>query len=161
MTLAIYPGSFDPMTNGHLDIARRAAKLFGKVVVAVYDTPDKRLMFTTAERVELAKEAAKGVPGVEVTSYTGLTVEYARKMGSNVVVRGLRMFSDFEHEFEMALMNKNLAKEIEIVCLMTSSEYQFISSSLLKDVAHLGGKIDGMVPPNIAVALTRKLHKKP
>ncbi|MBI2853833.1 MAG: pantetheine-phosphate adenylyltransferase [Chloroflexi bacterium] len=158
MTTALYPGSFDPLTSGHLDIVTRASKLFGQLIIAVYDTPDKRLLFTTKERVELAQVATAHLPNVKATSYTGLTVDFARKTGANVIVRGLRMSSDFEHEFEMALMNKKLAPDLELVCLMSSLQYQFVSSSLLKELAQLGARLDGLVPANVATALTQKLR---
>lgn len=160
MTIAIYPGSFDPLTNGHLDIVTRASRLFEKVVVAVFDKPDKRLLFATKERVQLAREAAAHLPNVSVTYFSGLTVDFANKLGASVLVRGLRMVSDFEHEFEMALMNKKLAPELELVCFMTNVQYQFISSSILKDVAKLGGCLDGLVPANVAAALAKRLPPK-
>ena len=157
MTVAMYPGSFDPLTNGHLDIATRAAKLFDQFIVAIYDKPDKRLLFTTEERLEMAREATSHLPNVKVTSFSGLMVDYAKKAGIHVIVRGLRMSSDFELEFEMAMMNKKLAPGIELVCLMARNEYHFLSSSLLKEVARLGGCLDGMVPENVAADLARKL----
>ena len=156
MTVAIYPGSFDPITNGHLDIATRAAKLFDKLIIGVYDTPDKRLFFTTAERVKLAAEAVAHLRNVSVESYKGLTVDFAKKVKADVVVRGLRMSADFEREFDMAMMNKKLFADLELVCLMASQEYQFLSSSLLKEVAILGGGIDDLVPRNVAIALRKR-----
>ncbi len=158
MTKAMYPGSFDPLTNGHLDIASRAAKLFDTLLIAVYDRPAKRLLFNTDERIKLAKDATAHLPNVEVTGFSGLMVDFARKSLVDVIVRGLRMSSDFEFEFEMAMMNKKLAPDLELVCLMTRNEFQFLSSSMLKDVAGLGGCIDGMVPDNVAAALARKLN---
>ena len=160
MTIAIYPGSFDPITNGHLDIAIRAAKLFEKVIVCVYDTPDKHLLFTTEERVELAREAVANLPNVDVESYAGLTVDFARKVKAQTIVRGLRMSADFDREFEMAIMNKKLFPELELVCLMSALEYQFLSSGLLKEVASLGGTIENLVPKHVAVALRRKAGSK-
>jgi pantetheine-phosphate adenylyltransferase len=156
VTVAIYPGSFDPITNGHLDIATRAAKLFERLIIGVYDTPDKRLFFTTEERVELAKEAVAHVPNIAVESYDRLTVDFAKRVNAQVIVRGLRMSADFEREFDMAMMNKKLLTELELVCLMASQEYQFLSSSLLKEVASLGGNIDDLVPRNVAIALRKK-----
>ena len=132
MTIAIYPGSFDPITNGHLDVATRAAKLFEKLIIGVYDTPDKRLLFTTEERVELVRQAIVNLPNVEVKSFTGLTVDFARQVKAQAMVRGLRMTSDFEREFELAMMNKNLDPELELVTFMASLNYQCLSSSLLK-----------------------------
>ena len=160
MITAIYPGSFDPITNGHLDIATRAAKLFDKLIIGVYDTPDKHLLFTTEERVELVRQAIANLPNVDVESYTGLTVDFARKVNAQTIVRGLRIGADFEREFEMALMNKKLFPGLELVSLMANVEYQFLSSSLLKEVADLGGKIDNMVPPNVAEALRKKAKSR-
>ncbi len=160
MTIAVYPGTFDPVTNGHVDIACRAASLFDKLIVAVYDTSPKHLMFTTEERVQLFHDSVKSAKNIEVRPYRGLTVDYARQVGAKVVIRGLRMSSDFEHEFEMALMNKKLSPDLELFCLMSSLEYQFLSSSLLKEVAHLGGNIDSMVPGGVAKALYKKIPTK-
>ncbi len=159
MTTALYPGTFDPVTNGHLDIVTRAAKLFDKVVAAVYATPSKNLMLTTEERVALFKRSVKGLKNVEVISYRGLTITTARKVGAKTIVRGLRMGSDFEHEFELALMNKQLASDIETVCLMSSLEYQFVSSSLLKEANSLGGDISKFVPSHVAQAIAKKFNK--
>ena len=160
MTIALYPGSFDPITYGHLDIARRAANLFDELVIAVYDTPDnKRLLFTTEERLGLVRDAIKDTPNIRAITYSGLTVDLARELGAKVMIRGLRMSSDFEREFEMALMNKKLAPDIELVTLMSSVEHQFLSSSLLKEVVRLGGSPDSFVPPNVARALIKKLKR--
>ncbi len=156
MTKAIYPGSFDPVTNGHLDIANRAAALFDELIICVYDVPLKSLMFSTRERVDLMKKSVTHIPNVRVEPYTGLTVSFAQKVNARVLVRGLRMSSDFEREFEMALMNKKLAPDIELVCFMTSLEYQFISSSLLKEACQLGGDISNLVPEHVVVALAEK-----
>ena len=159
MTIAIYPGSFDPVTNGHLDIANRAAALFDELIIGVYDRPSKHLMFSTEERVNLVKKAVAHLPNVRVTAYDELTVDFACKMKAKVIVRGLRMSSDFEREFEMALMNKQLNREIELVCLMTSLEYQFLSSSLLKEACELGGDITSLVPKHVATALKKKFQQ--
>ena len=156
MTTALYPGTFDPITNGHLDIATRAAKLFKKVVIGVYDTPAKTLLFSTDERAELVRQALAELPSVEVASFTGLTVDFAEKVGAIAIVRGLRIGADFEYEREMALMNKNLSPNIELVCLMASLDYQFLSSGRLKEVANLGGYIDDLVPKAVAEALKKK-----
>ncbi|TET18363.1 MAG: pantetheine-phosphate adenylyltransferase [Dehalococcoidia bacterium] len=158
MTIAIYPGSFDPVTNGHLDIVDRAVALFDQLIIGVYDVPQKNLLFSTQERVDLIRKAVANLPTVRVESYSGLTVNFAQQMNAKVIVRGLRMTSDFEREFEMALMNKKLAPDIELVCLMTSLEYQFISSSLLKEACELGGAIEGLVPEHVATALAEKFH---
>jgi len=157
VTIAVYPGSFDPVTNGHIDIATRAAQLFDKLVIGVYDTPDKRILFSTEERVELTRLALKKIPNIEVTSFDGLTVDFAMKVGAKVLVRGLRMVTDFEREFEMSLMNKKLYPDLELICLMTGLQYQFLSSSLLKEVAGLGGDIRNLVPEFVASALKEKL----
>jgi pantetheine-phosphate adenylyltransferase len=158
LTSAIYPGTFDPITNGHLDIATRAARIFEKVIIGVYDIPNKRLLFNTEERVELVRQAITGLPNVEVEAFSDLTVDFAKRVGVKVMVRGLRMSADFEREFEMALMNKKLAPELELVCLMSRLEYQFLSSSLLKEVASLGGSIDNLVPKHVAEALKEKVQ---
>ena len=157
MTIAIYPGSFDPITNGHLDIANRAAKLFEKLIIGVYDIPSKHLVFTAEERVELVRKAIVNLPNVEVEAFGGLTVDFAKKVKAKAMVRGLRMSGDFEREFNMAMMNKKLYPDLELVCLMASLEYQFLSSSLLKEAASLGGSIDELVPKHVAVALRKKV----
>lgn len=156
MVAALYPGSFDPVTVGHLDIAARAAKLFDEVVVGVYDTPSKNLLFTTDERVELFRAASRHLPNVSVVKYSGLTIRFARESGAQVIVRGLRSGFDFEYEFEMAFMNRKLEPTVDLVCFMTSQDYMFVSASLLKEVAKLGGNIREMVPPNVAEALYAK-----
>lgn len=156
MTTAIYPGSFDPITNGHLDIVRRASVIFDELILGIYDRPEKRLLFTTEERVDMAQQAVACFKNVRAQAYSGLTVDFARKVGAKVMVRGLRMSSDFEREFEMAMMNKKLAPDLELVCLMASLQYQFLSSSLLKEVAQLGGCLEDMVPANVANALRKK-----
>lgn len=156
MTKAVYPGSFDPVTNGHLDIAVRAASLFDELIIAVYDLPPKNLLFTTAERVDLLRQAVAHLPNVQVQAFSGLIVDFARRMNAKAIVRGLRMSSDFEREFEMALMNKYQAPDVEVVCLMTAVDYQFLSSSLLKEVAQLGGSIANLVPKHVAAALKKK-----
>jgi pantetheine-phosphate adenylyltransferase len=159
LTIAIYPGSFDPITNGHIDIATRAAKLFDKLTIGIYDIPDKRILFTIAERVEMARKALTKLPNVEVTSFSGLTVDFAKKLKAQVIVRGLRMSADFEREFDMAMMNKRLYPDLELICLMSSLEYQFLSSSLLKEAASLGGNIDDLVPKHVAIALKNKVRR--
>jgi len=160
LTTALYPGSFDPITNGHLDIVKRASSLFDKVVVGIYDIPQKSLLFSVPERVELARDSVKALNNVEVTSYSGITVEFARKIGAKAMVRGLRASSDFEREFEMALMNKKLASDIELICFMADLKYQFLSSSMLKEIITLGGNLDDMVPPHVCAALKKKLLNK-
>ena len=160
MTIAVYPGTFDPITNGHLDIATRAAKLFEKLIIGVYDTPAKDLLFTTEERVNLVRQAIADLPNVDVESFSGLTVDFAKKAGAQTIVRGLRVGADFEREFEMALMNKKLSPDCELVCFMSNLEYQFLSSSLLKEVARLDGDIDDLVPKPVADALKRKFSSQ-
>jgi len=156
MTTALYPGSFDPVTLGHVDVAARAAALFDRVVVAVYATPAKSLLFTAAERVELFQEAVSHLPNVEVRQFEGLVVRFAQEIAAAVMVRGLRSGSDFEYEYEMAFMNRKLAPDVDMVAFMTSQDHLFVSSSLLKEVARLGGDITGMVPPRVAQAVYRK-----
>ncbi len=156
MIIALYPGSFDPITNGHIDIAIRAAKLFDKIVIGIFATPEKRLTFTLEERVDLAKRAVADVPKVEVQPYSNITVDFARQIHAQVLVRGLRMSADYEREFEMAMLNKKLNSGLDLVCFMASQEYQFLSSSLMKEVASLGGDISGLVPPHVAEALRKK-----
>jgi pantetheine-phosphate adenylyltransferase len=156
LNIAIYPGSFDPVTNGHIDIATRAAKLFDKLVIGVYETPNKPLLFSTKERVELFRQAVAHLPNVEVQSFGGLTVDFAKRAKAKAMVRGLRVSADFEREFDMAMMTKKLFPELEFVCLMSSVEYQFLSSSLLKEAASLGGDINELVPKHVALALRKK-----
>ncbi len=153
MTTAIFPGKFDPVTMGHLDIIQRAARLFDRVVVAVFESPDREPLFTTEERVALVREALGDTPGVEVDSFRGLVVDYAHSKGAQVMVRGLRLNTDFEYEFEWVLMNRKLAADIDVVCLITSLEYQYVRSSRLKEVAKLGGDISGLAPPNVVQAI--------
>ena len=156
MTVALYPGSFDPITNGHIDIAIRASKLFDRIILGIFANPDKRLTFTLEERVDLATRAVAHLPKVEVMPYNIITVEFARQVNAQVLVRGLRMSADYEREFEMAMLNKKLYPELELVCFMSSQEYQFLSSSLMKEVASLGGNINSLVPKHVAEALKSK-----
>ena len=156
MVTALYPGSFDPVTVGHVDIASRAAIQFEKLVVAVYDTPSKNLLFTTDEREQLMKDACSHISNVEVVRFSGLVVRFAKDIGAGAIVRGLRSGSDFEYEFDMAFMNRKLEPKVDLVCFMTSQDYMFVSASLLKEVARLGGDIKDMVPPNVAKAVYSK-----
>jgi pantetheine-phosphate adenylyltransferase len=161
MSIAIYPGSFDPITYGHLDVAFRAAQIFENLVLAVYRGSDKpNAMFTVEERIDLAKTAVSGCPNITVDSFSGLTVDYARASGAQVIVRGLRAVSDFEYEFKLAHMNDHLAPDIEVVCLMTSSRHSFISSSLIREVATLGGDVNGLVPDHVRDALRAKMAER-
>ncbi len=159
MRTAIYPGTFDPITNGHVDVATRAAALFDRLIVAVYDRPLKTLLFATDERLAMTQEALKELPNILVQSYSGLTVNFARSVGAQVIVRGLRVLSDFELEFQMALTNRKLAPEIDTVCLITRQEYAFLSSSIAKEIAMVGGCVDQMVPPHVTRALKDKFHR--
>lgn len=157
--IAVYPGSFDPVTNGHLDIARRAAHLFDTLIIAVYAFPAKNLLFTVDERMQLWQEviAAEELPNVRVDKFTELLVEYVRSVGGQAIVKGLRSPNDFDAEFQQGLMNRKLAPEIETICLLTNLEQLFVSSSLLKEVARLGGDVTDMLPPTVARALQKKL----
>ena len=156
MTIALYPGSFDPITNGHIDIAIRASKLFQEVIIGIFATPDKHLTFSLEERVDLATRAVAHLPKIEVKSYNGITVDFAKQVNAQVIVRGLRMSADYEREFEMAMMNSKLSPGLELVCFMASHEYQFLSSRLMKEVASLGGDINSLAPKHVAEALRKK-----
>ncbi len=153
---AICPGSFDPITYGHIDIIERAADLFPSVVVGVLKNPNKKPLFTAEERVELIKNATKHLPNVEVQHFSGLLVDFVKALQGNVIVKGLRAISDFEIEFQMALNNKRMAPEIETMFMMTKNEYIFLSSSMVKEVSQFGGDIGDMVPPEVALALRSK-----
>ena len=156
MVTALYPGSFDPVTRGHIDVAARAAALFDQVIIAVYATPSKNLLFTTDERVDLFRDAVSHLVNVEVRRFEGLVVRFAQEIGAAVIVRGLRSGSDFEYEYEMAFMNRKLAPDVDMVSFMTSQEHMYVSSSLLKEVARLGGDITGMVTPKVVAAVYEK-----
>jgi len=153
---ALYPGSFDPITNGHIDIIKRASSIFDSIVVGIFDHPNKNLLFTPQERLELARCSIAHMTNVEVHVYSTLTVEFARAIGARVMVRGLRIGPDFEQEFEITLMNKTMDFGLETVCLITSAENQFIRSSTLKDIAVLNGPVDKFVPACVARALREK-----
>ncbi len=155
--VAVYPGSFDPFTNGHLDVVDRALSIFDRVIVAVAANPEKRQpLFTVEERIKLIEESLKGRKGVEVTSFKGLTVEFARSLGATTLIKGLRAYSDFDAELQQALMNRKLAPDIHTVFLMSGFAHIFVSSSILKDIASYGGKVDDLVPPPVARALKEK-----
>lgn len=158
MRTAIYPGSFDPLTNGHLDVLQRATKLFHRVIVAVAKNESKSPLFTSAERVALIKEGVTNLPNVEVDAFEGLLVDYARKQKAQAIVRGLRAVSDFEFEFQMALMNRKLDENIETIFMMPKETYTFISSRIVKEIARLGGDISPFVPSHVEVALRKKLQ---
>jgi pantetheine-phosphate adenylyltransferase len=151
--IAIYPGSFDPITNGHLDIIERSSKLYDRVVVAVLRNPSKTPLFTVEQRLKQIRTATKHLPQVEVDSFDGLTVTYAHLIGAGVLLRGLRVLSDFEKELQMAHTNKTLSTEIETVFLATSTKYGFLSSSIVKEIARFNGSIDRLVPPHVALEL--------
>ncbi|MFA6378696.1 MAG: pantetheine-phosphate adenylyltransferase [Candidatus Omnitrophota bacterium] len=155
--LAVYPGTFDPITNGHIDLIERARHIFPEVIVAVAGTSRKKLLFNTEERVAMVKQATKGMGGVKVQVFNGLVVDFAKKNKTRVLLRGIRMISDFEYEFQMTLTNRRLAEQIETVFLMPSEKYFFISSTLLKEVAALGANISTFVPHFVAQKLKAKL----
>jgi len=156
---AVYAGSFDPLTNGHLDIARRAAQLFDELIIAVYAFPAKNLLFPVDERVSLWQEviSTEGLSNVRVEKFTDLLVDYVRSVGGQAIIKGLRSPLDFEAEFQQSLMNRKLAPEIETICLLTNLEHIFVSSSLLKEVARLGGNVTDFLPPVVAKALQHKM----
>ncbi|HEY8490699.1 MAG TPA: pantetheine-phosphate adenylyltransferase [Dehalococcoidia bacterium] len=156
MARAVYPGKFDPVTNGHLDIVKRAASLFDHLIVAVYDQPQGGTLFTTDERVALYREAVKQYENVTVQAFSGLMVDFARRVGATFIVRGIRAVTGFEYEFDMALMNKKMAPEIESVYLMASLEHLFVSASRIREVAGLGHDVTNLVPPHVAAALRKK-----
>lgn len=145
--IAVYPGSFDPVTNGHLDVIERASRLFDRVVVAVGRNAGKSALFTADERVAMLRESCSGLANVEAVAFGGMLVEFARSQGASVLIKGLRAISDFEYEFQMALANRHLAPDIETMFLMTSAEYQFLSSSIVKEIARVGGDVSPLVPP--------------
>ncbi len=154
--IAIYPGSFDPVTNGHLDIVERGLKLFDKIIVTILHNPTKEALFSIKERVELLEACLGKKTGVEIDTYNGLLVDYAAKRKAHAILRGMRAVSDFEHEFQMALMNRRLNREVQTVFLMTGLRWIFTSSSIIKEAAQFGGNIDGMVP----AAVQKKLKEK-
>jgi len=153
---AVYPGSFDPAHNGHIDIVTRAARAFDEIIVAVYEYPMKKLLFDSNERVAMIKNALKQIDNVKVAKYSGLTVDYVRQVDAFAIVRGLRVFSDFELEFRMALANRRLAPEIEVVNFIADERHLHISSSTVREIASLGGDVSSMVPPEVAEALAAK-----
>ncbi|MBE3580593.1 MAG: pantetheine-phosphate adenylyltransferase [Thermoanaerobacteraceae bacterium] len=161
MRIAVYPGAFDPITLGHLDILRRSCRLFDKVIVAVVQDPPKQPLFSVRERVELVQAATKDLAQVEVTTFRGLLVEFASSQGACAIIRGLRAVSDFEQEFQISVMNKKLAGEIETVFLMAATEYSFLSSRVVRQVAAVGGCVRGLVPPEVEEALEAKYGRPP
>ena len=161
MRIAIYPGSFDPITNGHLDVVQRAAKLFDKVIVAVAKSDSKNPLFTLNERVELVSGAIGHLKNVETDCFEGLLVEYVESRGAQAVVRGLRAVSDFEFEFQLALMNRKLNERVETIFMMPKDTYTFLSSRIIKEIARLGGNVDQFVPAHVRTALSEKLSAQP
>ncbi len=157
LMVVVYPGSFDPVTNGHLDIIERCSKKFEKVIVAVLNNPSKKPMFTVEERVELLRAVTKGYENVEVDSFSGLLVEYVKKKNVSFIIKGLRAVSDFEYEMQMAMMNRALDNSVETLFLMTNSKYSFLSSSLVKEVAKLNGDISDIVPKEVERAILNKI----
>jgi pantetheine-phosphate adenylyltransferase len=158
--VAIYPGSFDPVTNGHLDIVKRGLKLFDKIIVTILYNPGKETLFSVEERLGMLRESIKSLSHIEIDRYDGLLVDYAAKRKAQAILRGMRAVSDFEYEFQMALMNRRLNREIQTVFLMTGLRWIFTSSSIIKEAARFGGNIEGMVPPNVLEKLKIKFGQK-
>jgi pantetheine-phosphate adenylyltransferase len=156
---ALYPGTFDPPTNGHIDLIQRGAKLFDHLVVAILNNPGKDPLFTVEERVEMLLESINGLSNVSVATFDGLMVDFARQQGASAVLRGIRAISDYEYEFQMALMNRRLAPEIETVFLQPAGRYSFVSSRMLKEVFSFGGEVTGLVPPNVLKRLRGRIGK--
>ncbi|HKL12814.1 MAG TPA: pantetheine-phosphate adenylyltransferase [Halanaerobiales bacterium] len=154
----VYPGSFDPVTKGHLNIIKRASNIFDEVIVAVFQNPNKDPIFSMEQRVELLKETTREIDSVKIDSFTGLTTKYVKSKNASAIIRGLRAVSDFEGEFQMASMNKELDPEIETIFLMTDSKYAFLSSSIVKEVAQFGGQMDNVVPKPVEKALLKKYN---
>jgi pantetheine-phosphate adenylyltransferase len=156
--IAVYPGTFDPFTNGHLDIATRASLLFDEVIVGVYAKPNKNTIFSTDERLAMIRQALSDIANVRVEPFDGLIVQFLQRVGAKIIVRGLRAVSDFEYEFQMAHMNRQLWPDAEVVCLITAKSYSFISATLIREIASLGADLDQLVPANVAHALRRKFQ---
>ncbi len=156
MATAIYPGSFDPITNGHLDIIERASRIFGKVIVTVMENPRKNPMFPIKERLEMLQVTTQGMANVEVDCYRGLLIDYVKQKNANIIIKGLRAISDFEFEFQMALINRKLDKDVETLFMMTNSKYSYLSSSIVKEVASYGGNVEGLVPDCVHKIIVRK-----
>ena len=159
MIRAVFPGTFDPIHFGHIDISHRAVRLFDELIVAVYDKPLKSLLFPPETRIEMARQAFVGIPKIKVIGYSGLTVQFCHAIGAQVIVRGLRVFSDFEYEFRMALTNHHLAPDIEVIALITTAQHTFLSSSTVREIASLGGNIGTMVPQHVEAALRERFKE--
>lgn len=157
MRSAVYPGSFDPITYGHLDIIKRSSEIFDKVIVAVLNNPNKNPMFDLNERVEMIRQATADMDNIEIDCFSGLLIDYAKEKNVNVIVKGLRAVSDFEYEFQMALMNRKLDKNVETMFMMTNSQYSYLSSSLVKEVFKFGGRIDELVPEVVIEEMKKKI----
>lgn len=157
--IAIYPGSFDPVTNGHIDIVRRGTTLFDEIIVAILHNPNKKALFTLEERMEMLQESMKDIPGISYDAFGGLLVDYAQKRGAQAILRGMRAVSDFEYEFQLALMNRKLNRDVQTVFLMTGLRWIFTSSSIIKEAAQFGGDITDMVPPFVNQKIIEKFGK--
>ena len=160
MKTAVYPGSFDPVTNGHIDVIERALKIFDKVIVAVGDNPEKKPTFTTEERVEMLKECTKGMKNIEIDSFSGLLLDFVKSRNSKIIIRGLRAVSDFEFEFQRALMNRVVDDEIDTIFIMTKEHYVYLNSSIIKEMAMFGGNLNGLVPEIVEEKLKGKFSNK-
>lgn len=157
---AVVPGSFDPVTSGHIDVIERAARVFGEVIVALAPNPTKEPLFTVEERIKMLREVTSHVPNVRIDAFDGLLVDYVRSQGAQVIVKGLRAVSDFEFEFQMALMNRKLTPDVETVFMMTGAEYSYLSSSIVREIAALGGSVKGLVPKTVERYLMKKLCRQ-
>ncbi|MFQ5893857.1 MAG: pantetheine-phosphate adenylyltransferase [Nitrospinota bacterium] len=160
MRKALYPGTFDPVTNGHLDIVARASKLFDELIVAVAESPQKATLFSLEDRMRFMKEGCQGLRNIRVESFSSLLIDYARDVGAQIIIRGLRAVSDFEYEFQMALMNRTIDPEVETIFMAPADTYTFLSSRIVKEVAAYGGKVEGLVPPIVQQALEQKFPRR-